>query len=71
MAAIVDENQSIDLDDMYKNMVKMLPAYARPLFVRLLQKADTTGKPFLFLRIVAKRCDLGRLHSLGKVSSCR
>ena len=43
MAAILDEDHSIDLDAMYKDMVKMLPAYARPLFIRLLQHVDTTG----------------------------
>ena len=43
MAAILDEDHSIDLDAMYKDMVKMLPTYARPLFIRLLQHVDTTG----------------------------
>ena len=44
MAAILDEDHSIDLDAMYKDLIKVLPAYARPLFIRLLQKVDTTGR---------------------------
>ncbi len=44
MAAILDENRSIDLQALHRDLVKMLPPYARPLFVRLLQKVDTTGE---------------------------
>ena len=46
MAAILDEDHSIDLDAMYKDLIKVLPAYARPLFIRLLQKVDTTGREY-------------------------
>ena len=44
MAAIVDEEHKIDLNALYHELEKALPAYARPLFIRILTKVDTTSK---------------------------
>ena len=44
MAAILDEQNQIDLVTLYKDLQKSLPAYARPMFIRLLKGVvDTTG----------------------------
>jgi len=43
MAAIVDENHSLDMEHLYSELGRTLPAYARPLFIRLLTKLDSTG----------------------------
>jgi len=43
MAAIVDDQHNIDLVHLHKELCKKLPAYARPLFIRLLNKVDQTG----------------------------
>ena len=42
MTAIVDDPQ-LDLSTLAKRLSTALPAYARPVFVRLLSKMDTTG----------------------------
>lgn len=43
MAAILDVDSNIDLDDLAEGLKAVLPAYARPQFVRLLHKVDMTG----------------------------
>ncbi|CAI9738993.1 long-chain fatty acid transport protein 4 [Octopus vulgaris] len=43
MAAIVDENESLNLDGLCENIATYLPVYARPLFIRLLKCLQTTG----------------------------
>lgn len=43
MAAILDVDQSVDLDELATGLKNVLPAYARPLFIRLLSKIDMTG----------------------------
>jgi len=43
MVAIVDENNSLDLKQLYRDLQKALPAYARPVFVRVLENVDLTG----------------------------
>lgn len=43
MAAIVDESRSIDLVALRRDLHKSLPAYARPVFIRLMDEVDTTG----------------------------
>ena len=43
MAAIVDENNSIDMEQLTVALNRSLPSYARPLFVRFIKEADTTG----------------------------
>jgi len=44
MAAIVDSANMIDLRQFNHNLQLRLPAYARPVFVRLLDKLDLTGQ---------------------------
>ncbi|XP_044596472.1 long-chain fatty acid transport protein 4-like isoform X3 [Cotesia glomerata] len=43
MAAIHDENETLDLNEFVKNVKENLPSYARPLFIRILTKIDLTG----------------------------
>lgn len=43
MVAIVDENNQLDLEKLYRDLQLALPAYARPLFIRILKNVDTTG----------------------------
>lgn len=43
MAAILDPERKVDLNALANNLKKVLPPYARPLFVRLLVKVDMTG----------------------------
>lgn len=47
MAAIVDESRSIDLVALRRDLHKSLPAYARPIFIRLMDEVDTTGNFFV------------------------
>ena len=46
MAAIVDENENLDLSQLNAALQRTLPPYARPLFIRLIKEADLTGIPF-------------------------
>lgn len=43
MAAILDIDQTIDLDALAQGLKSVLPTYARPQFIRLLSKVDMTG----------------------------
>lgn len=43
MAAIADPAHSTDLEKFVKDMEKVLPPYARPVFLRLLPEVDKTG----------------------------
>ena len=43
MAAIVDENNQVDVNKLGESLARSLPTYARPLFVRFIPMADTTG----------------------------
>lgn len=43
MAAILDEDNSVDLEALAVGLCKVLPNYARPQFVRMLTKVDLTG----------------------------
>lgn len=43
MAAIVDEDNSLDLAALTGALQRSLPAYARPVFLRLMKAVDTTG----------------------------
>ena len=43
MAAIADINQTLDLNQLKTDLQKSLPVYARPVFLRLLNKLDMTG----------------------------
>jgi solute carrier family 27 fatty acid transporter 1/4 len=44
MAAIVDETRQIDLEKLNRDLQQRLPAYARPIFLRLLDKLDMTSE---------------------------
>ncbi|XP_029157437.1 long-chain fatty acid transport protein 4 isoform X2 [Nylanderia fulva] len=43
MAAIYDENGTLDVNKLIVDVKEQLPAYARPQFVRILTKIDLTG----------------------------
>lgn len=43
MAAILDHEKTLDLNVVADGLKKSLPAYARPVFIRLLSKVDMTG----------------------------
>ena len=43
MAAIFDPEQTVNLNDLAEGVKKSLPAYARPLFVRILASLPMTG----------------------------
>lgn len=43
MAAIYDENGTLDINKLSVDIKEQLPAYARPQFVRILTKIDLTG----------------------------
>ena len=44
MAAIVGSHHSVDLPALSRDLAKTLPHYARPLFIRMLENIETTGK---------------------------
>ena len=44
MAAIVETNGHFDLDTFLKNLKAELPSYAIPLFLRIVESLDITGK---------------------------
>lgn len=43
MAAILDTEHSLDLNELSDGLKTVLPTYARPQFIRLLRKVDMTG----------------------------
>ena len=43
MAAILDPDRCLDLGALAQGMAKVLPTYARPLFIRIVSKIDLTG----------------------------
>lgn len=43
MAAIYDENGTLDVNKLTVDIKEQLPIYARPQFVRILTKIDLTG----------------------------
>ena len=44
MVAIVDHDGSLNLTKLAEGLKMTLPAYARPLFIRIVRKVDLTGK---------------------------
>lgn len=44
MAAIADPSHSSDLEKFVRDMEKVLPPYARPVFLRFLPEVNKTGK---------------------------
>lgn len=43
MAAIADPKTKVNPNVLYQELQKVLPPYARPIFLRLLPQVDTTG----------------------------
>jgi len=43
MAAIVDPDHSLDINTLAEKLSTELPAYERPLFLRILNQIDMTG----------------------------
>ncbi|XP_046676184.1 long-chain fatty acid transport protein 4 isoform X2 [Homalodisca vitripennis] len=43
MAAIVDEHKELDLAALAQGLMKALPAYARPVFLRIVETVELTG----------------------------
>ena len=43
MVAILDEDNSVDLQKLWRDSQRALPAYARPVFVRKTRSMDYTG----------------------------
>lgn len=48
MAAIADPKSKLNPNALYQELQKVLPPYARPIFLRLLPQVDTTGICDLF-----------------------
>ena len=44
MAAIHDPEEKVDINEFYAAVKKTLPSYARPVFVRKVEKMDMTGE---------------------------
>lgn len=44
MAAVADPSNSTDLEKLVKDMEKVLPPYARPVFLRFLPEVNKTGE---------------------------
>lgn len=44
MAAIVDKDNTLDINAVSEGLQKALPNYARPLFIRKLNEVELTGK---------------------------
>lgn len=43
MAAILDPNDNINIQSLSGGVKKVLPFYARPIFIRIVTKMDMTG----------------------------
>jgi solute carrier family 27 fatty acid transporter 1/4 len=44
MVAIPDPERRVEVDTLYAGLESKLPAYARPIFVRLVERIDVTGQ---------------------------
>lgn len=44
MCGIVDTNGSLDLEQLARETARDLPAYARPIFLRVMTAVDMTGE---------------------------
>ena len=50
MVAVIDQDRSLDLSAVSRGVTALLPPYARPLFVRSVERIEMTGKPFVFYK---------------------
>lgn len=57
MVAIVDPQREVDLEKLAKGYDKALPAYARPLFLRILTEIKLTGKIAYTSKCIWRRKD--------------
>ena len=48
MAAIVEPSGGLDLKTFLSAIKNQLPSYATPLFIRIVQQLDITGRPSFF-----------------------
>lgn len=70
MAAIQDPEQKVKLDELLYKLKRALPAYAIPVFVRLVKKIETTGT-FKLPKVrsgLLRKCLLSELHSHSQVA---
>lgn len=67
MAAIADPSQSTDLEKLFKDMEKVLPPYARPVFLRFLPEVNKTGIYLLILFSKGSMCCVGEAYMLHKI----
>ena len=59
--AAIGSKAPIDLKSLYSHLSRTLPAYARPVFIRFQQEADTTGTlKFRKVDLVATGFDPGK-----------
>lgn len=49
MCGIVDTDGSLDLDQLARALARDLPAYARPVFLRVMGSVDLTGDSYIFI----------------------
>ena len=56
MAAIVDHDDSVDMNELYTEFDTALPHYARPVFIRLLKssQADITSMNCVYIFLLYK-----------------
>lgn len=50
MAAIHDPQEEVDMSELAKAIQAELPAFSRPLFVRVVKQLDITGQTFTSLK---------------------
>jgi len=55
MAAILDSDDALDLKSLAQGVIKSLPPYSRPLFVRRVKEMEMTGRIFLFMFFHVKK----------------
>jgi len=70
MTAILDNDDSLDLDELAAGLKQALPPYARPLFVRSVKEMDMTGEfVALFWSNLFPLTNLLRLYIFSSFSS--
>lgn len=67
MAAIADPKAKVNPNVLYQELQKVLPPYARPVFLRLLPQVDTTGTGDL---AALRGWKFGSRKEFGSISAC-
>lgn len=70
MAAIVDPEGEIDLEDFLKKIKKSVPPYAQPLFLRLLDHISVTGEFPSALLTSNTYKDIWRTNKKQNINKC-